>query len=423
MTGEDGHCILTRLVNPILIKYRSFLLEKYGVEVFARPRNYLSYGDVQFYMKVERLGDELARNNITRWEFAEKVLEQAREYRDLSPFVRQLVCELYEELAGRSPPPLQLWETTDFRFKVGQEGTITNGQCGKCPRCTIEGDHSEKVLAVCKYCGEFYCEKHAAPRLAMTFNQYQAYIIQYRDIAPVIKEHWLSESGHPCTAYTSWFWREYNERKRRPVTVKTEAPAAGTKRTLLQRYSAPMKRRRAALTKDRVMRKLKKWVIAPILIVLIVAGLHVFNTVDEELAARMILAAINEYRVSHGLPGLGWSEYLAWRAKSWSQHLASTRVFSHSVGPDDRMWGENLFMASGQPGFIIVFPIVIPIPSRTSADELARQAVHEWSKSPGHNSNMLNPAWRYAGIGVTCTYPPVRVGYTCYVVAQFSDSP
>jgi len=47
---------------------------------------------------------------------------------------------------------------------------------GVCPRCSIEGGKGLKKLYRCPFCGGYFCEKHAEPRLVMSFQTCQAFI-------------------------------------------------------------------------------------------------------------------------------------------------------------------------------------------------------------------------------------------------------
>jgi transglutaminase-like putative cysteine protease len=96
---------------------------------------------------------------------------------------------------------------------------------GVCPRCSVEGDRTPKPLRRCPFCGEYFCEEHAEPRLAMSFQVYQRYLSQYRDIADEIRKHWQSKGGHPCTTFTHHFWRKYEERARAPTPARAELRA------------------------------------------------------------------------------------------------------------------------------------------------------------------------------------------------------
>ena len=90
---------------------------------------------------------------------------------------------------------------------------------GVCPRCSVEGDKTPKPLRYCPFCGGYFCEVHAKPRLVMSFHAYQSYVTTYKDIANVLREHWQSADGHPCPAYTRHFWQEYERRKREEQVI------------------------------------------------------------------------------------------------------------------------------------------------------------------------------------------------------------
>jgi len=307
---------------------------------------------------------------------------------------------------------------------------VASGRVGVCPRCAVEGDRTQKPLHYCPFCGEYFCEKHAKPRLVMSFEAYQSYVTTYKDIAEVLRAHWQSTDGHPCPAFTRHFWQEYEQRKREellpPLPVKRRPREEVPPRRWEREVGIEQAPTRVRVTARREggwggAKRVAKVLLAVAVIGLIVYAARPLFSVDERAAAWRVLELINEYRVSRGLHPLGWSDYLASRAKTWSDHLLSTEVLVHSTGPSDRMWGENIYMIEGRPGFIIIFPIVIPTPATTNTESLARAAVEGWKNSPGHNMNMLQPVWLYAGVGVSCSN--YIFGYKCYVVAQFSDKP
>ncbi|MBO9576543.1 MAG: SCP-like extracellular [Sphingobium sp.] len=63
-------------------------------------------------------------------------------------------------------------------------------------------------------------------------------------------------------------------------------------------------------------------------------------------AAQRLLAVHNAARAELGLPPLVWKPELAAEAKSWADHLATTRDFAHSDGSTLSGHGENLWMGS-----------------------------------------------------------------------------
>lgn len=230
----DSHYYVTRVVNPVLMKYSSYIASKYGSRAVTRPRDYVHFSDVALYAELERLRDSLARNEITVESFAEKLGELALRYVDLSPEALEVLRLLYERFTGRALtiPARQPETQVGERPAAREEGAPVQEPRGSCARCVVAGDRSEKILRKCSFCGESFCERHVKPRLAMTFNQYQAYLERYSDLRPMLIEHWRSEDGHPCTAYTGWFWRTY-EASKRESWEKTRAqsePKSGTER-------------------------------------------------------------------------------------------------------------------------------------------------------------------------------------------------
>jgi uncharacterized protein YkwD len=105
-------------------------------------------------------------------------------------------------------------------------------------------------------------------------------------------------------------------------------------------------------------------------------------------AARAAVAClINQQRAAHGLPGLADSTRLSQSAQSWANRLVARDAFDHgnfaarfhAAGVNFSVAGENL--ATGQ---------------RTPA-----QVVRAWMASADHCRNILSPAYRELGTGVS----------------------
>ena len=123
------------------------------------------------------------------------------------------------------------------------------------------------------------------------------------------------------------------------------------------------------------------------------AGANVSRT-EEHDYARRIFSRINELRELHGSPALRWSEPVAVCAKQQSLRKVELRFPGHEDpergGVSERLhaagiaWGrcgENIFMEKGWEdpvNFAVVF----------------------WWYSPGHQENMLNPAYTESGVGL-----------------------
>ena len=113
------------------------------------------------------------------------------------------------------------------------------------------------------------------------------------------------------------------------------------------------------------------------------------GTAAMDASEQQVLSLINAYRQENGLPALKHSPNLsraaAWMAEDLTSHGAWSHTDSYGRLPFTRVIdcgylsqgaGENLAMTSSAAG-----------------------AVNLWKGSPGHSANMLNPAWKVAGIG------------------------
>ena len=136
---------------------------------------------------------------------------------------------------------------------------------------------------------------------------------------------------------------------------------------------------------------------------------------DPAALERLALAATNEARTTRGLAPLRPDDRLTRAARAHSDDLARTGRFSHtgsdgSVAADRaeragvryRALGENLYRSSlYASGFRTVGPEgVVERYDWIAPAALAQEAVAAWLDSPGHRSNLLNPAFARAGTGV-----------------------
>lgn len=101
-----------------------------------------------------------------------------------------------------------------------------------------------------------------------------------------------------------------------------------------------------------------------------------------------ILDLVNKTRGDHGLTPLVWMNELADMARSHSDDMATNNFFSHSSEttgtPNDRA------VKIGLPGAA----------ENIAAGYRDAQSVHDaWMTSPGHRANILNPDYRYIGVG------------------------
>lgn len=113
-----------------------------------------------------------------------------------------------------------------------------------------------------------------------------------------------------------------------------------------------------------------------------------------------IFRLTNEERRKKGLPPLTRDEALVKTARAHSDDMLRRNFFSH-VNPDGRTpadrivpvsahsiarAGENIWSGSGQ--------------DYADSSRISRVIVDSWMTSPGHRTNILNPAFTHLGVGV-----------------------
>jgi uncharacterized protein YkwD len=106
-----------------------------------------------------------------------------------------------------------------------------------------------------------------------------------------------------------------------------------------------------------------------------------------------VLCLVNEQRTAHGLPQLTPSTKLDRSAQGWTDSMVDSDEFTHGGAFMDRIsatgfdWttvGENI--ATGY--------------------ETPASVVRAWMRSPGHCANILDPAYREVGTGVSARRIP-----------------
>ncbi|MEM3944609.1 MAG: transglutaminase-like domain-containing protein [Thermofilaceae archaeon] len=110
---EDGFTLATRVVDPFLTKYRSYLIGKYGADILDLKTWYLLRDDVYLYVQIEKLQVELAFGRISKKEFTDSLLALMKQQHDLPPEVVQIIRDLYKALAGQSSPALRSVEAIE----------------------------------------------------------------------------------------------------------------------------------------------------------------------------------------------------------------------------------------------------------------------------------------------------------------------
>jgi uncharacterized protein YkwD len=107
----------------------------------------------------------------------------------------------------------------------------------------------------------------------------------------------------------------------------------------------------------------------------------------EEVA---FLGLINAYRAQNGLEPLAMSPTLTTAARDHSQDMGTQNYFDHT-GLNGSTFSQRI-AAAGYPGGTLAENIF-------AGDQTAQGAFESWRNSPGHNANMLNPAYKAIGIG------------------------
>ena len=92
---------------------------------------------------------------------------------------------------------------------------------------------------------------------------------------------------------------------------------------------------------------------------------------------RVAFDAINQFRASHGLHQLQWSEELANASREWSRTMRERRFFDHAPRNIRNGAGENI--------------------AKGSTDGLG--AFRQWRNSPPHRAYLLSPNSVEAGVG------------------------
>lgn len=122
------------------------------------------------------------------------------------------------------------------------------------------------------------------------------------------------------------------------------------------------------------------------------------NPLDTVNVARLLAANTNEFRQREGQRQVVGNAQLSEAALDFARFLSRSDKFGHDADgrrPEERarqhgydycIVSENLAYRYNSKGF--------------SADELARNFVQGWERSPGHRQNMLNPEVTEIGVAV-----------------------
>ncbi|MGO9569559.1 MAG: CAP domain-containing protein [Desulfomonilaceae bacterium] len=132
---------------------------------------------------------------------------------------------------------------------------------------------------------------------------------------------------------------------------------------------------------------------------------------------KSILLLTNNERNARGLPALQGSSALTYLARRQSENMCAARSLEHEseAFPNgwkkftDRMRLAGLTSGAENIGYRTL---------REEPEKWATAVVNEWMKSPPHRKNILNPRWRYLGVGIRMCAN--RIAYAAQV---FSSDP
>lgn len=130
-----------------------------------------------------------------------------------------------------------------------------------------------------------------------------------------------------------------------------------------------------------------------------------------------LFACINAERKRSGRNPLKSSPALRFLAQKHSKHMCLTSTFAHDSSKFPERWqrfSQRMSMVHLTSGAENIAYKTLGVDKRRWALEI----VASWLKSPPHRANILNPQWRFLGIGVFLCRGKVGV-----VTQVFSDTP
>jgi uncharacterized protein YkwD len=110
---------------------------------------------------------------------------------------------------------------------------------------------------------------------------------------------------------------------------------------------------------------------------------------------RQVLAAVNRFRVAHGLAALRESAALDRSARQHSNEMGRRGYFAHSSADGTVFWQRirHYYTAKGYSYWSVGENLVWRSPGLSAA-----QSMNLWIASPPHLKNLLTPQWRQIGV-------------------------
>jgi uncharacterized protein YkwD len=144
---------------------------------------------------------------------------------------------------------------------------------------------------------------------------------------------------------------------------------------------------------------------------------HVLPTsMDIRKAETTVFEMINEIRMEEGLTYLEWDESIASYSRKHSFEMAEERDLYHNVVElADLHLGENAALNPRLAGGFILLPYPVGLAFYKTDRELLSETVEGWMKSLGHRQNILNPSYKFTGVGIAVA----EDGITYYLTQDF----
>lgn len=132
------------------------------------------------------------------------------------------------------------------------------------------------------------------------------------------------------------------------------------------------------------MNRLRSLTAPLLLLALLLAAAAAMGPAAEASATRSYLTNVNEARASRGLQKLNLSQSLQQSASAYSRWMLRKNYFGHL----STIRSSRRFSLRGE------------VLARTGArDPRATEIVRAWLRSPSHRAVLLNPRYRFIGIG------------------------
>jgi len=116
-----------------------------------------------------------------------------------------------------------------------------------------------------------------------------------------------------------------------------------------------------------------------------------------------LIRLVNEYRVANGLNALEVRADLNKSARYKSKAMIEHNYFSHDNPQDGNVSFSGLMINVFKYNHYSSFGENLAAQYGGGTNGSAEKFFLQWKNSPGHNDNMLNPNWKYMGIGVANT--------------------